>query len=115
MGLVQGFKAASGVEGRTYWSRPDVARAHGATSWPLRSAPKGTLAAKKAFDAKEQGAADPPEDSDSEPLAMQDLEKLNDVHVIIMDYPLPGFARCDGRAAHPRPSASTACRVYPLL
>ena len=34
---VQGFRPVSGHEGRTYWSRPDVARAHGASSWPTKA------------------------------------------------------------------------------
>ena len=34
---VQGFMPASGHEARTYWSRPDVARAHGASSWPTKA------------------------------------------------------------------------------
>ncbi|CAL5228913.1 g12135 [Coccomyxa viridis] len=68
-----GFKAVSGVEGRMYWSRPDVARAHGATNWPQRCAPRGTLTpiptAAKAV--APEGAAASPDDEDSGDLEEQ--------------------------------------------
>ena len=38
---VQGFRPVDMTEGRSYWSRPDVARAHGKTSWPSRGPPRG--------------------------------------------------------------------------
>ena len=38
---VQGFKPVNKTEGRIYLSRPDVARAHGKTSWPSRGPPRG--------------------------------------------------------------------------
>ena len=62
-----------------YWSRPDVARAHGASNWPQRCAPRGTLNAipTAAKAVAPEGAAAAPEDPDSEPCAMQSFKKLD--------------------------------------
>ena len=67
--LVQGFKAVNGVEGRMYWSRPDVARAHGSSSWPQRCAPRGSLTTNQAVGkaVTPEGAAMSPLDHDSKP------------------------------------------------
>lgn len=96
-----------------YWSRPDVARAHGATNWPQKCAPRGNLLANQVVGkvVTPEGAAALPVDHDSEPHAMQPLGESREC---------PDFHKrveCPGSPASPcrgHPCHTVMCEVARL-
>lgn len=81
---VQGFRPVNKTEGRIYWSRPDVARAHGKTSWPSRGPPRGGSGAA----VEEAGAPGAQETAASNPRAQRAMAEA------------PAINACETLTAH---------------